>query len=141
MKKARFLIGPASMPAHNAQILIVDDLADNLFILQSFLEAEGFGVEVAEGGPAALEKMQTTPPNLVLLDVMMPEVNGYELTRMIRRDSQFSSIPVILVTAHIEACRIKGLAAGATDFVRKPLDFEELLFKIHSLLQHRGSKH
>jgi len=95
---------------------------------------------MADSGAVALEKMHITPPNLVLLDVMMPEVNGYEITRIIRRDSQLSSIPVILITAHIEACRIKGLAAGATDFVRKPIDFEELLAKIQSLLQYRGSR-
>jgi len=129
------------MPSHNAQILIVDDVIDNLFILQSFLESEGFAVEVADSGSAALEKLQTSLPDLVLLDVMMPEVNGYELTRTIRRDLQLSSIPIILISAHIEACRIKGLAVGATDFVRKPIDFEALLAKIQSLLQYRSSKH
>lgn len=128
------------MPSHDSQILVVDDVADNLFILKAFLESEGFAIEMADSGAVALEKMHITPPNLVLLDVMMPEVNGYELTRIIRRDSQLSSIPVILITAHIEACRIKGLAAGATDFVRKPIDFEELLAKIQSLLQYRGSR-
>jgi CheY-like chemotaxis protein len=128
------------MPSHDSQILIVDDVADNLFILKAFLESEGFAIEMADSGAVALEKMHITPPNLVLLDVMMPEVNGYEITRIIRRDSQLSSIPVILITAHIEACRIKGLAAGATDFVRKPIDFEELLAKIQSLLQYRGSR-
>lgn len=128
------------MPAHSSQILVVDDVADNLFILQSFLESEGFAVEVAESGAAALEKINTALPDLILLDVMMPEVNGYELTRMIRRDLQLTSIPVILITAHIEACRIKGLAVGASDFVRKPIDFEELLAKIEGLLQYRGSK-
>jgi DNA-binding response OmpR family regulator len=126
------------MSAKDHRVLIVDDIADNLFLLKAFLESEGFNVEVADNGTSALEKMQLFPPHLVLLDVMMPDMNGYQLTQAIRRNSRFSALPVVLITAHIEACRIKGLAAGATDFVRKPLDFEELLSKIQSLLAHRG---
>lgn len=108
------------------RILVVDDVTDNTFMLKSFLESEGYQVDVADSGVSALEKMQAERPNLVLLDVMMPEMNGYELTQRIRRDETLRSIPVVLISAYVEACRIKGLAAGATDFVRKPIDFDNL---------------
>lgn len=65
---------------------------------------------------------------------MMPKMNGYELTRLIRQDSRLSHIPIVLITAYIEACRIKGLAAGATDFIRKPVNFDELHTTIQTIL-------
>ncbi|MBE9182503.1 response regulator [Oculatella sp. LEGE 06141] len=115
-------------------ILVVDDLADNIFLLQAFLESEGYTVDVADTASLALEKMQALPPDLVLLDVMMPNMDGYELTRAIRKDSKLRSIPIVLITAHTTACRVKGLAAGATDFVRKPINFEQLLLTIEQLI-------
>jgi len=128
------------MPPESYQILIVDDVADNLFLLQNFLESEGYTVEVAHSGAIALDKMQASPPDLALLDVMMPELNGYELTRKIRRDPKLHSLPVVLLTAHVESCRIKGLAVGASDFVRKPIDFEELHSIIKTLLERKSAQ-
>lgn len=122
------------------RILVVDDIADNSFMLTTFLESEGYLVDVASSGKSALQKMQTNPPDLILLDVMMPDMNGYELTRKIRRDSQMRSIPVVLVTAHIQACRIKGLAVGATDFIYKPIDLNELAQRLEQILQRQGSR-
>lgn len=122
------------------RILVVDDVADNLFLLQTFLETEEFAVDVADHADAALEIIQAFPPDLILMDVMMPDVNGYELTRKIRRDRAFCSIPIVLITASVEACRIKGIAAGATDFIRKPVDLEDLLTIIERLLQLRNSQ-
>lgn len=118
------------------QILIVDDLADNIFLLKTYLESEGYQIQVADSAAAALAVLKISPIDLILLDVMMPQMNGYELTRLIRQNDQFRSIPVILVTAHVETCRIKGLAVGATDFVRKPLDFEALSLRIINILEH-----
>lgn len=128
------------MSSEGYRILIVDDVADNLFLLQSFLESEGYAVDVAPSGAIALDKMQASPPDLVLLDVMMPEVNGYELTRKIRRDPKLHALPVVLFTAHIESCRIKGLAVGASDFVRKPVDFEVLHNIIKALLERKSAR-
>jgi CheY-like chemotaxis protein len=129
------------MSSNHYRILIVDDVVDNALLLQTFLESEGHTVDIADSAALALEKMSASPFNLILLDVMMPKMNGYELTRAIRQNEQLRSVRVILVTAHIDVCRIKGLAAGANDFVRKPIDFEELNTKIESLLQYtRGTK-
>lgn len=125
------------MASDNHTILVVDDLIDNSFMLQAFLTSEGYSVDVADSGRLALEKMHASPPDLVLLDVMMPQIDGYQLTRTIRHDDQLRSIPIVLITAHIEACRIKGLAAGATDFVRKPIDFGQLLMIIQQILRHQ----
>jgi CheY-like chemotaxis protein len=118
-------------------ILIVDDLVDNLFMLKTFLELQGYSVDVADNGTSALEQAQASPPDLILLDVMMPEMDGYEVTRSIRRNSNLNEIPIVLITAYTDTCRIRGLAVGATDFVRKPIDFDELLDKIETILTHR----
>jgi CheY-like chemotaxis protein len=129
------------MSSQSYRILIVDDVVDNALLLQAFLESEGHTVDVADNADLALEKLSASPFDVALLDVMMPKMNGYELTRAIRRDEKLRTVRIILVTAYIDACRIKGLAAGANDFVRKPIDFEELHSKIENLLQYtRGAK-
>lgn len=125
------------MASETYRILVVDDIADNLLLLKTLLELENFTVDIADSGASAWATMGRFPPDLVLLDIMMPDMNGYELTRTIRQDGQLSSIPVILITAHVEACRIKGLGVGATDFIRKPIDFDALLAKIQSLLAYK----
>ncbi|HEY9622131.1 MAG TPA: response regulator [Crinalium sp.] len=127
------------MSSETAQILVVDDVLDNLSLLQTFLQAEGYTVEMASDGALAWDKMKAAPPDLVLLDIMMPNMDGYELTRKIRRDDQLRSIPVVLITAHVEACRIKGLAVGATDFIRKPIDFDDLTIRVKAILEHSAS--
>lgn len=114
----------------NSYILIVDDLLDNLFLLQALLEAEGYTVDVATSGSIALAKVKDSPPDLLLLDIMMPGVNGYEVTQQIRRDKTIPYIPIVLITAHDESVAAYGLALGANDFVRKPIDFDELLASI-----------
>jgi CheY-like chemotaxis protein len=120
------------------QILLVDDVADNLSLLKAFLELEGYTVETAENGSVALEKMRDSVPDLVLLDVMMPGMDGYAVTKAIRRNDRLRTVPIVLITAHIDACRIKGLAVGATDFIRKPIVLEELLANIQRILNFRG---
>lgn len=123
------------MNSKKHQILLVDDVADNLSLLKAFLELEGYMVETAENGSTALEKMRVSRPDLVLLDVMMPGMDGYAVTKAIRRNDQLRTVPIVLITAHIDACRIKGLAVGATDFIRKPIVLEELLANIQRLLE------
>lgn len=124
------------MICQDCRILVIDDLPDNLFLLRSLLQEEGYCVEVADNANSALSLLDEFAPDLILLDVMMPGTNGYELTRKIRQDSDFCTIPIVLVTASTEACRVKGLASGATEFVRKPLDLEELLQTIQRILQY-----
>ncbi|MDX2240355.1 MAG: response regulator [Leptolyngbyaceae cyanobacterium bins.302] len=116
-------------------ILIVDDLGDNLFLLQTVLEAEGYEVDTADNGASALEKVQTSPPDLILMDVMMPDMNGYEVTQRIRQNPSIPFIPILLVTAHEDANDIQGLALGANDFIRKPIEFDKLLTRIAAFLQ------
>lgn len=112
------------------RILIVDDLADNLFLLQTVLEDEGYTVEVADNGWSALEHIFASPPNLVLLDMMMPEINGIEVTQRLRQHPQLKELPIVLITAYGEMVAEQGLNVGANDWLSKPVDFEELLHKI-----------
>lgn len=123
------------MSARSYRILAVDDVLDNLFLLQAILEAEGFSVDVATSGRLALSQIKAHPPDLILLDVMMPEMTGYEVTRHIRQDSQLPTIPILLITAHDEASAVEGLQLGADDFIRKPIDFNTLLLKVRQYLQ------
>lgn len=116
-------------------ILVVDDLPDNYFLLQTVLENEGYQVEVADSGRAALDKIAINPPDLVLLDVMMPEMNGFEVTRRIRQNTSLPFIPVLLVTGYSEPTPADGFDAGADGFIRKPIDFDHLLNRIRAILQ------
>lgn len=123
------------MSTETYRILAVDDVPDNLFLLQAVLETEGFAVDVATSGKLALNKIKVSPPDLILLDVMMPEMDGYEVTQHIRQDEKIPSIPILLVTAYDEASMIQGLELGANDFIRKPIDFEDLLTRIRRFFQ------
>lgn len=119
------------------RILVVDDTPDNRLLLQVFLEGEGYDVEVAECGRTALDKIATNPPDLVLLDVMMPEMNGFEVTRAIRQNPSLPYIPILLITGYVEPLPADGLDVGADGFVRKPVDVDALLQRIRSILQPR----
>jgi CheY-like chemotaxis protein len=114
----------------NHRILVVDDVADNLFLLQTVLESEGYTVETAVNGRIALDKIENTDPDLVLLDIMMPELNGYEVTRQVRQSERFASLPIVLLTAHDEYSQMPYKEIGANDLIRKPVDFDELLNKV-----------
>jgi CheY-like chemotaxis protein len=117
------------------RILVVDDLSDNLLLLQTVLEAEGYEVDTANSGRLALAKVEAAPPDLILLDVMMPDMNGYEVTRQIRQNQSVPFIPILLVTAYEDTNAIQGLALGANDFIRKPIEFDTLLARIEAFLQ------
>jgi CheY-like chemotaxis protein len=116
-----------TMPPHSYQILIVDDVADNLFLLQTILETEGYLVEAATDGTSALRQFQSSQPDLVLLDIMMPGLNGYEVAQRIR---QFSWVPIVFMTAHDELSTLPYSEIGVNDLIRKPIDFDELFKKI-----------
>ena len=116
-------------------ILAVDDIPDNLLLIQLSLEQEGHQVVVANDGKTALKQIKKAPPSLILLDVMMPGMDGYEVTRRIREDRNIPFIPILLVTAREESSLVAGLDAGADEFVRKPFQIDELQARVRSMLR------
>jgi adenylate cyclase len=118
------------------RILVVDDAPRNVKLLADLLVGSGYEVATAASGADALESIATRAPDLVLLDVMMPGMNGYDVCRAIREDPATRVLPVVMVTA-LEATeeRVKGLEAGADDFLAKPIRPPELLARVRSLLR------
>ncbi|MBD2567126.1 hybrid sensor histidine kinase/response regulator [Anabaena lutea] len=121
------------------RILAVDDTRDNLILVQTILESEGYEIDLAADGATALQKVAQFPPQLILLDVMMPGMDGYEVTRRIRNNPELGYIPILLITAFHESSVVEGLDAGADDFIRKPFDTDELLARVRSLLRLKHS--
>jgi two-component system, OmpR family, response regulator len=122
-----------------ATILVVDDNSDNVEILRAFLESRGYVVAQAHDGKAALAKMETVRPALVLLDVMMPGMDGWEVCRIIKKHPELGGTRVVMVTAKggFED-KYEGLRSGADDYVVKPVDFEDLLEKVRRNLAAQG---
>lgn len=119
-----------------ARILVVDDTPANVKLLCDLLACNGYEVVTAASGAEALEKVETGQPDLVLLDVIMPGMNGYEVCRTIRKNPATEILPVVMVTSLNPAEeRINGLEAGADDFLSKPVDEQELLVRVRSLLR------
>ena len=116
-------------------ILAVDDIPDNLLLIQLALEQEGHQVVLAHNGETALKQIKQTPPSLILLDVMMPGMDGYEVTKRIRQDRNIPFIPILLITAREESSVVEGLDAGADEFVRKPFQIDELQARVRSMLR------
>ncbi|MEH1845314.1 MAG: hybrid sensor histidine kinase/response regulator [Nostoc sp.] len=121
------------------RILAVDDTPDNLILVQAILESEGYEIDLVSDGIKALRQVEQSPPDLILLDVMMPGMDGYEVTRRIRNNPAISYIPILLITAFHESSVVEGLDAGADDFIRKPFDTDELLARVRSLLRLKHS--
>jgi twitching motility two-component system response regulator PilH len=116
------------------KILIVDDSPTDLHLLSGMLTKHGYNVVPAVTGEEAVEKAKTEQPDLVLMDIVMPGMNGFEATRTISRDPETSSIPVIIVsTKGQETDRVWGLRQGAKDYMVKPLDEKLLIEKIQAL--------
>ena len=117
------------------KILVVDDVAKNVKLLADILGIKGYDVVTAESGIEALERIEHDKPDLVLLDVMMPGMTGYEVCEAIRGNPALELLPVVMVTALDPSERIKGLEAGADDFLTKPINQPELLARVKSLLR------
>ncbi len=125
---------------HNS-ILIVDDTPNNIRILFDILHGAGFKVSVVKSGEMALEKVPFIQPDLILLDVMMPGIDGFETCRRLKADESTKDIPVIFMTALSEVeNKVKGLQLGAVDYITKPIQVEEVLARVNVHLALRNSQ-
>jgi len=123
------------------KILVIDDQEENIFYLQDRLQKEGFMVVSANGGKTGIEAAISELPDLILLDIMMPEISGLEVCQLLKRDTRTSRIPIILVTAKTAAEDMReGLQAGAVDYIRKPINKIEMLARINSALKVKESQ-
>jgi PAS domain S-box-containing protein len=119
-------------------ILIVDDTPNNLRLLSQILTERGYQVRAALNGPRALAAVQTTPPDLILLDIMMPEMDGYEVCHRLKADLKTSGIPILFISALNETGdKVKGFAAGGLDYITKPFQLEEVLARVETHLKFR----
>ncbi|MBU0602078.1 MAG: response regulator [Gammaproteobacteria bacterium] len=116
------------------RIMVVDDSPTERHVLNDFLTRKGFEVIIAENGEQAIEKAKVEKPDLILMDVVMPGVNGYQATRTITRNDSTRDIPVIMCTSKdLPTDRIWGMRQGALDYMVKPVNLEELLGRIQQL--------
>ena len=118
-----------------ARVLIVDDSPTELYILKNMLEEKGHMISSAENGEAGYTKAKSDKPDLILMDVIMPGMNGYETTRKISNDPDTANIPVLIVSTKKQITdRVWGLRQGAKEYVFKPVDKDELYQKVDQLL-------
>jgi twitching motility two-component system response regulator PilH len=120
------------MPIKN--VLIVDDSKTELMFLTDLLQKKGMTVRTAEGADEAFKRLTEEKPDLILMDVVMPGQNGFQLTRSINRTPEYADIPIIICTSkNLETDRVWGMRQGARDYITKPVDASELFAKIKAL--------
>ena len=124
---------------NGARIVVVDDDPSVLKVVQTVLSADGYEVEIAADGPEALRRILESPPALVILDVMMPGLNGWELCEIVRRQSHTREVPVLFLTgARVDVQdQITALQVGGSDHMKKPFRAEELRAKTRALTRRR----
>ncbi|MBP5972158.1 hybrid sensor histidine kinase/response regulator [Brasilonema sp. CT11] len=128
-----------SKSSNSDKILVVDDSPDNVFLVKTILQEEGYTVSTAVNGASALAQLEISTCDLVLLDLMMPGMDGYEVTKRIRQNMTLPFIPILLITAHDSPNVAHGLDLGADDFIRKPVTVDELLARVRSLIRLKHS--
>src|ERR1017187_9592616 len=112
-------------------VLIVDDEEQNRMLLRDPLEARGYEIAEAENGMVALAKIAARLPDVILLDVMMPQMDGFEVCRRLKTDSKTAHIPILMVTALSDRKeRLMGIAVGANDFLNKPVDIQDVTLRV-----------
>ena len=120
---------------NSQNILVVDDSEDNLYLMQFVLEAQGYKVKTINNGQQALEWVKRNCPNLILLDLMMPQMNGYEVIERLKGDRATSAIPVLLVTANRYFDWAEAKEVGANGVIHKPVDLDRLMSKITKIFE------
>ena len=119
-----------------ALVLIVDDSPTEVHVLRQYLENNGYETEAAEDGSEGVDKARSLKPDLVLMDIVMPGMNGFQATRELARDPDTARIPVLMVTTKgDETDRIWGMRQGATDYIVKPVTESQLVDKVRSVLE------
>jgi DNA-binding response OmpR family regulator len=119
----------------NRKILVIDDEPNVMYWLTYSLQAEGYEVETAETGRAGLDKILTAPPDLVILDVMLPDLSGTEVCEQIRANPGTIGLPIIMLSGRTQVPdKIKGLQAGADEYITKPVETDEMLARVETLL-------
>ncbi len=128
-------------PTKTEDILIVDDTPDNLHLLSRMLTCQGYNVRKALSGPMALTAVQTVAPDLILLDIMMPEMDGYEVCQNLKADAKTAEIPIIFLSALDDVLdKVKGFQVGGVDYITKPFQFEEVLIRVQNQLALRAAE-
>jgi diguanylate cyclase (GGDEF)-like protein len=116
-----------------ANILIVDDIADNLEILGALLTFDGYNVQTAQGGVAALKRVQESPPDLILMDILMPDMDGYEVCTQLKAEETTRDIPVVFVSSMTDIdSKVKGFKVGGVDYINKPFQHAEILVRVNT---------
>ena len=122
----------------NGTVLVVDDIQENRDILTRILERKGFGVTIATNGEEAIEAAKTNAPDLILLDINMPKMDGYETCRILKQDPELASVPVIFVSARTDAVdKLEAFGSGGVDYIIKPFDFREVIARVNTHIELR----